>query len=146
MQPNFEKNLNRTCIICERQLFGRSDKVFCAIQCKNKYHSEVRKTTKTISAETLKIINKNWTILASLMTEKGEKVTIKKLTLQRLGFDFNTITNVILKNQYINFGIYNFNYYITKNEHVIIMKDKEQSEISPFIFKRRLQQFPLQTS
>ena len=79
------------------------------------------------------------------MTDQGEKIIVKKLTLQRLGFDFATITNIHQKNMFINFGIYNYTYYIGKNDNVIIFKDKEHSEISPFIFKRLLQRFPIQS-
>ncbi|MBI1835664.1 MAG: hypothetical protein HYR91_00210 [Flavobacteriia bacterium] len=134
---------NRTCLICEKAIFGRSDKIFCGIGCKNHYHSEVRKSTKTISSETLKIINKNWAILTSLMTKDYDEVIVKKLTVQRLGFDFETITSVHPNNSYINFGIYNYTYYITKNDKVVIMKNKEEKNVTPFLFKRLLRQFPV---
>ena len=135
---------NRTCIICETNIYGRSDKVFCGIDCKNKYHSEVRKTTKTVSAETIKLINKNWKILTNLMTDKGSQLTTKKLTLQRLGFSFDVATNVQSKFGYINLGIYNYTYYITKNDKVVVMLDKEETNITPFLFKRLLKQFPIE--
>ena len=145
MCKKLTNNLDRNCLICEKSIFGRADKVFCGIQCKNKYHSEVRRTTKSISSETFKILNRNWTIITNLMTDQVEKIIVKKLTLQRLGFDFSTITNIHQKNMFINFGIYNYTYYIGKNDNVIIFKDKEHSEISPFIFKRLLQRFPIQS-
>ncbi len=137
-------NSNRTCIICETNIYGRSDKVFCGIDCKNKYHSEVRKTTKTVSAETIKLINKNWKILTNLMTDKGCQLTTKKLTLQRLGFSFDVATNVHTKFGFINLGIYNYTYYITKNDKVVVMLEKEETNITPFLFKRLLKQFPLE--
>ncbi|MBI1836568.1 MAG: hypothetical protein HYR91_04815 [Flavobacteriia bacterium] len=133
----------RRCLVCEKSIHGRSDKIFCGINCKNHYHSEVRKITKTISAETVKIINKNWAILTSMMTKDYNQVTVKKLTLQRLGFDFGAITSVHSNHSFINFGIYNYIYYITKYDKVVIMRNKEESIITPFLFKRMLKQFPI---
>ncbi|MBI1838418.1 MAG: hypothetical protein HYR91_14240 [Flavobacteriia bacterium] len=135
---------NRKCLICEKAIFGRSDKIYCGINCKNHYHSEVRKTTKTISAETIKLIHKNWKILASIMTEKGNQVTTKKVTLQRLGFNFDVATSVHTKFGFYNLGIFNYTYYVTKNDTVIILQNKDESEITPFLFKRLLLQFPLE--
>lgn len=132
----------RTCIICEQTLFGRSDKVFCGITCKNKYHSEVRKSTKSVMAETNKIMNKNWLILSNLMTESTDRFVIKRLALERLGFNFQVISNVIDHNWRTVYGIYNFSYYVGNNNNIIVTQDKKQSLVSPYIFKRLLGQFP----
>lgn len=136
MRQNNSYQLDRGCLICKKQLFGRSDKIFCDIKCKNKYHSDVRKSTKNVQGETFKIINRNWAILAAFMSEKGNKVHVKKLALQEKKFDFNLVTNIQNKAGYINFGIFNYSYYVTKNDIVVITRDTKQSDISPYLFKR----------
>jgi len=77
----------RTCIVCEIEIYGRSDKVFCDIKCKNHYHAEIRKSAKTISAETIKALHKNWQILTSLIGGASDHLIINKLALARHGFD-----------------------------------------------------------
>lgn len=136
-------HLDRKCLICSKQLFGRIDKVFCDITCKNHYHSEIRRTTRTIMSETFKIINKNWQIITSLMTEKAYRFKTKKLTLQRLGFDFNTITSYNMQLNKITFGLYNYEFYFGQNDTITITRNKDHSSISPYLFKRLLNEYPL---
>jgi len=127
---------NRTCIICEKQLYGRSDKVFCDIHCKNKYHSEIRKTTRTVSAETLKMLQQNWVILAGLMTDNCDRFILKKVTLERLGFKFDTISHVESRGLQLRYSVFEFSYYFGHQGNVVVTKDIQQESVSPFLFKR----------
>ncbi len=85
---------HRQCVICNKQLIGRSDKRFCDIKCKNYYHSEVRKSLKTIASETMKVLAKNIIILEGIMGEEKNSCLIDRLALERLGFIFNYVTDV----------------------------------------------------
>lgn len=130
-----EKKSHRCCVICDAKLIGRSDKVFCGIQCKNKYHSEIRKTNKTFESETSKIITKNYLILAGVIS-KGSAASVKKIVLQRLGFNFDHVTQIKVKHTGILYYVYNFCYHFSKNGNIIIHTDAKQVSISPFLFKR----------
>lgn len=127
---------HRQCVICNKQLFGRSDKRFCDIKCKNYYHSEVRKSVKTISSETIKIITKNAVILEGIMGEKQNACLIDQLALERLGFRFGYVTDAEQKFGMIYYCVFGFNYRFIKQKRIEITIDKKLSNISPFIFKR----------
>ena len=127
---------HRQCVICNSQLIGRSDKRFCDITCKNKYHSEVRKSMKTIASETVKILTKNFTILSGIMGEKNNTVIIDKLALERLGFRFDYVSDAVNKSGIIHFGLFHFTYRFAHNKRVFINIDRERETISPFIFRR----------
>jgi len=126
----------RQCVICNSQLIGRSDKRFCDITCKNKYHSEVRRSMKTIQSETIKILTKNFVILSGVMGESKNAAIIDKLALERLGFRFNYVTDVENKSGIIHVGLFHFTYKFIHNKRVLITIDRERKTISPFIFKR----------
>lgn len=128
--------IRRQCVICNRQLVGRSDKRFCDIKCKNKYHGEVRKSMKTIQSETLKILTKNFVILSGVMGEQQNAAIIDKLALERLGFKFNYVSDAENKSGIIHFGVFHFTYQFIHNKRVLIKIDRERKTISPFIFKR----------
>ncbi len=84
----------RLCCVCDKPLYGRSDKVFCDIGCKNAYHSDVRKHTKSASAVNIKILRKNYIILCGLLGSPCDKYVIKKLKLKDLGFNFDVISGI----------------------------------------------------
>jgi predicted nucleic acid-binding Zn ribbon protein len=127
---------HRQCVICNKQLYGRSDKRFCDIKCKNYYHSEVRKSTKTITSETLKILSKNVVILYGILGEEKDSCLIDKLALERLGFHFNYVTDAESKYGVFHYSVFDFTYRIVKKKRVLITVDKKRKTVSPFIFKR----------
>ena len=127
---------NRTCIICEKFLFGRSDKVFCDIKCKNKYHAELAKNQKTIANETFKILAKNWTIISTLFGEETDELNINKIELARHGFDFTTVSGVEISANKTTFNVFEYTWFYKANNEIRITLNKEQAPISPFIFKR----------
>lgn len=128
-------NSHRQCVICNKQLIGRSDKRFCDIKCKNYYHSEVRKSTRTITSETLKILSKNVIILYGILGEEKDSCLIDKLALERLGFHFNYVTDAESKYGTIHYSV-DFTYRVVKKKRVLITIDRKRKTISPFIFKR----------
>lgn len=126
----------RQCVICNRKLIGRSDKRFCDIQCKNKYHAEVRKSMKTIRSETLRILTNNYVILSGVLGEEKNSCLIDKLALERLGFRFNYVTDAMNQYGIIYYGVFDLTYRAIKGKRILITIDKERQPISPFIFKR----------
>ncbi len=126
----------RHCIVCEKAIYGRSDKVFCDIRCKNKYHTELAKSQKTIAQETFKILAKNWAILSSLMSASADELHIDKVDLIRHGFDFNTVSGVDLSAKTIRFDVFEFTWCFQASQKIVITLNKKQTHIAPFLFKR----------
>ena len=136
----------RICCVCEKQIYGRSDKVFCDITCKNKYHASVRKHVKTVRKETIKILTKNYNILAYLIGKDSERFMVKKLELQRMGFDFDVISGLETNKFGIRMNVFEFSWYYSKNQNITVFRDKSQQEISPFVYKRWELNFPLNST
>jgi hypothetical protein len=132
----YNENHNRLCVICDSKLFGRSDKRFCSLECKNKYHSEIRKSTNTISNETMKILFRNHQILVELMGENCFKYQINKLVLQRKGFDFEVISAIEQNKFGFKLNVFDFSWYLSNHNTIVIYHNPKQNVISPYVYKR----------
>jgi hypothetical protein len=132
----------RVCVVCDSKLIGRSDKVFCGIKCKNKYHCEVRRSLITIDQETHKVLLKNYQILAGLMTDEKTNFIIDQTALQRKGFHFQFITSLETINNSHHFFIYDHSFEILKNKRISVTKSQDHAKVSPFLFKRWSRDFP----
>ena len=141
MENKIFKRETKKCCVCDKTLIGRSDKVFCDIQCKNKYHAEVRKHTQTAAAQTTKILNKNYVILCLLLGENCKRFKIKKLALETAGFNFNIISGLDKTTFGPKMKIYEFSWYYSTEDNIVVMRDNEQSPISPYIYKRWINHF-----
>lgn len=126
----------RKCCVCDKQLYGRSDKVFCDIHCKNQYHSDVRKHTKSAAAVSTKILYKNYEILCLLLGDNHDRYVIKKMELKKRFFNFDTITGMSSTRFGLKFDIFEFSWYYSTNDNIVILQDRGQSKISPFMYKR----------
>jgi hypothetical protein len=139
MDPKTAQNLKvdkRLCCVCDKPLIGRSDKVFCDINCKNKYHSEIRKHTKSAASVSSAIMYKNYQILCLLLGTNCSKYSISKKELQKRGFCFEVVSGITITPYGIKHELFEFSWYYSKNNQVIVKLDREQSIISPFMYKR----------
>lgn len=132
----------RTCAVCNGQLSGRSDKIYCDLKCKNKYHGQKRSEFRRVYAVYSKIAYNNAEILASLLQEVNDRLVISELELSRLGFNFNHVSSWKFKQGAMRYQIFNFSWYFGKHGKVIISKNPEMTDISPFIFKRWKFRYP----
>lgn len=124
------------CVICDSKLFGRSDKRFCTLKCKNKYHAELRKNNRSVSRETLKVLFKNYQVLTSLCAENCSRYKISKLVLQRKGFDFETVSGIEYNKNGLKLKVFNFFWYPGKNNVIVVGLNTRESPVSPFVYKR----------
>lgn len=132
-----QENLSvRKCCVCDSKLHGRSDKVFCNTSCKNKYHSSLRKHTKSVSVQTINKLNRNYQILCLLLGEDAERFSINKLELIRHGFHFEVVSGIESHKFGLKFSVYEFSFYLSKNQEVFVTRDTSQSPISPYVYKR----------
>lgn len=126
----------RICCVCDKPLIGRSDKVFCGIQCKNKYHSDVRKHTKSAANVNTKLLYKNYQILCLLLGDNCSKYSIHKRELEKSGFSFDVVSGVTHTPYGLKFELFEFSWYFSSKNQIIVRLDREQSQISPFMYKR----------
>ncbi len=131
-----KKALSRNCVICDAKLIGRSDKVYCSLECKNRYHSTVRKQFKSISSETVRILARNHHILVGLMSDKTNNFIIDRLALERLGFKLKYISGVTLINSAMTYFVFDYSYTLLTDNRIVVTASKDRKPMSPFIFKR----------
>ncbi len=135
ISEEIDKNL-RLCCVCDSKLFGRSDKVFCDITCKNKYHFELRKHNNLVSNVTIKILNKNYQILCFLTGKNCNKFKVSKLDLQSKGFNFEIVSGFDQSKFGFKVKIYEFSLYISAHNEITVIRNSQQTDISPFVYKR----------
>lgn len=126
----------RTCCVCDSKLHGRSDKVFCNYTCKNKYHSALRKHNKSVSAQTISKLNRNYQILCLLIGKNSDRFRIHRLELMRHGFQFDVISGVEVNQYGMKCQVYEFSWHMTQNQQIVVSRDIRQSQISPYVYKR----------
>lgn len=130
------KEESKGCVVCDSMLFGRSDKRFCSVKCKNHYHAHIRKSTKTVSKETIKELYKNYRILSSMIGRNCQKYEVSKLVLERKGFSFDVVSGMERNNFGYKLKVFNFSWYISHHSKVVIYHNPDENEISPFVYKR----------
>ncbi len=133
---NSLKVAQRLCCVCDKPYYGRSDKIYCDDHCRNRYHAELRKHTKTAAQVKTKIMYKNYAILCLLMAGKQGKIVIKKRELQKQLFDFDVVTGVTNSPLGLKFELFEFSYYFSSNYNVVIQQDTSEHKFSPFVYKR----------
>jgi len=90
----------RPCPICGKNIVGRSDKKFCSVGCKNKFHLP----SKHAKADSIKTINRflfqNFKIMENIFkNEKKKKLMVPRILLDKMGFNFNYCTGCYMNNK-----------------------------------------------
>ena len=82
------------CKVCDKELSGRKDKIFCSLQCKNEYHITIRAVTKSVASPLDKILHRNRSILLEIMGSKSHKKKVLRSELVKKKFQFKFIAFV----------------------------------------------------
>ena len=116
--------MKKKCKKCNTKIvYGRSDKIFCSIKCKNKYHKELRKKTNLVALEIDEILHRNRSILYELLGTTKSKLTIKRIILEKKKFRFQYHTHIHINNQHKTyFWIYDYAWMSFSNDSVLIVK------------------------
>jgi len=125
--------IKRTCVVCEKLIYGRSDKVFCSSNCKNRYHLTYKKEKKSAAFHIDSILTKNYQIIAGLMIPGTIQMRIAKLALDKAGFNSDYFTHLDQKG---NKCIYQFRLSSEENETLVIEASQNRKNHHPFIYER----------
>jgi predicted nucleic acid-binding Zn ribbon protein len=82
----------KNCLQCGTSFIGRSDKRFCADQCRALYNNNSRSKEERLISNVNKVLRKNRRILRSI-NPAGMSV-VRKEVLNELGFNFNYFTSL----------------------------------------------------
>lgn len=130
------------CPTCGGLVFGRRDKIFCALPCKNKHHSIARKQLKSRSNQSNKRIRRNATLLEGILGPKENAMTIHRDELIKRGFDIESCTKASLKGSHVVYELYGYRYYIRHDGYVIVKRNVKVSTFLPGFHERYLIEYP----
>ncbi len=112
-----------TCKICKKGLKGRKDKTFCSIECKNYYHTSLRKVTNEIAKELDEILHRNRSILLELLGKKTFRKKINRVVLAKKKFNFKYITHFHINSQgKMYHHIYDFAWMEFSDDEILIVR------------------------
>ena len=102
------------CLECGKEiLYGRTDKKFCSEECKNKYHNNRHKYSRSMHYKVLNGIEKNYDILNRLYRSRVLSIDIGDLVA--LGFRLDYATGYRKSNRHDEYHCFEYKYYITRN-------------------------------
>lgn len=113
------------CKMCKVEIQGRSDKEFCSIDCKNRYHSRLRAVTRKVTYKTDLILHRNRSILLEVIGKNLVQKKVHRKLLDRKKFNYSYITGIHTnKHGKIVYHVYDFSWLIFSDEEVLIIHKK----------------------
>ena len=117
----------RKCKICKTEFRGRSDKLFCSIDCKNEYHVKLRNVTRGATHKVDTILHRNRSILLEIMGKNATQKKTHRMHLDQKNFNFGYITGMHTNVQgKLVHHVYDFSWIIFSDEEVLIRRKKTQ--------------------
>lgn len=86
-----------SCLECGTIFYGRTNKVFCCEACKNRYHNRKYQETRNVKLRIRHILEKNYTILSGLVSDKISSIGRDELMLK--GFNPEYVTGCMRMNK-----------------------------------------------
>lgn len=114
------------CKMCKKEMVGRSDKIFCGVQCKNHYHQKLRAVTRDQAFALDRILHRNRSILLEVLGKKITKLKVKRMVLVEKGFDWKYHTHYHLNSQgKIMHYVYDFGWMEFSDDYILIVRTKQ---------------------
>ena len=114
----------KTCLNCEDEIKGRTDKKFCSDYCRNQYNNSLNRDANNYVRNVNNILRKNRRILSDL--NPAGKVKIHKNKLSEQGFNFNYFTSIYkTKTGKTYFFCYEQGYLSLDKEFFVLVRKKD---------------------
>lgn len=112
------------CERCGTAFYGRSDKRFCSLTCKNRASVRRRKTTRAAVQEVDGYLHRNREILEFLMGNSSKEVFERSL-LTRTGFRWEFLTGIYRNREgKIYHLVYEFAWMEFSDQRVLVVRKK----------------------
>jgi len=108
-----EENNDARCPQCGKLLeYGRVDRRFCSVACKNLWHNRLRYPAREKEIKrVLRILNNNRDVLDKLL--KLEITNLDRVSLEHLGFNVNYFTSMYRYRNYFVYTCLDIRYELT---------------------------------
>ncbi|MES2006249.1 MAG: hypothetical protein V4450_17150 [Bacteroidota bacterium] len=115
----------KTCLSCQQQLRGRSDKKFCNDYCRNTHHNQLNSEGNGYVRNINHCLQKNRRILENIVHASGRMVRSSRQSLLQKGFSFLYFTQChTTKKGSQSYFCYEYGYRLFGKDHVLVMKRK----------------------
>ena len=111
----YKESLSRgLCLECGSRIeYGRSDKIFCSTQCRNKHHNGELSQLRHRRNSIIKVLDMNYHILENLL--KHDIASVDVIELGRLGFNTNYATSWRKWRNHIEYACFDIRYYLSSS-------------------------------
>ena len=123
IKNNLPQN-TRKCRACSNGVFGRSNKVFCSIKCKNFYHKNLRYKSIKAAIRINEYLKRNHGILLEILGKnvKQAKVYRNLLEDKRFRFKYHTHSHVNSRGKRMNY-IYNLAWMEFSDDEILVVRN-----------------------
>jgi hypothetical protein len=115
------------CKVCDKEITGRKDKIFCSLKCKNDYHVTLRKVTIDTAYPLDRILHRNRSILLEIMGPRANKKIIMRSELVKKKFQFKYLTHFSINSKGKTYShVYDFAWMDFSDDEVLIVRQRKQ--------------------
>lgn len=114
--------MQRTCIQCNKGFYGRSDKKFCSLKCKNEQSNEKRKLPYELIRQVHNTLKQNYNILRKYYIGKAIKVPQEQLLKDGFNFQYFTQGYTNTKGEHYRY-CYDLGYLCLDEHQVLIVRN-----------------------
>jgi hypothetical protein len=116
---------SKTCLFCNSEITGRTDKIYCDAHCKSSYqYQQIKNEKPKFYAKVDKQLKQNRKLLK--LYNKAGKATVRSQTLLKMGFNPNFFTHYWKnKNGQVYLFVYEFGFLKTtekQTEKYVLIK------------------------
>ncbi|MEL6636527.1 MAG: hypothetical protein AAFR05_07235 [Bacteroidota bacterium] len=117
----------KACPICAKPIVGRSDKKFCSLACKNKFHHPAQNQQGNLVKTVNRFLLQNFQIMEGIFREeKKNKLMIPRMVLDQMGFHFNYCTGCYLNRQgKLYHYVYNYAWMAFSNQELMLLRQRK---------------------
>jgi predicted nucleic acid-binding Zn ribbon protein len=111
------------CKICSKIIYGRTDKKFCSLKCKNYYHTNLRRVTELEVKQIDTILHRNRSILLEILGKTKKQVKIDRIILDKKKSNFKYHTHTTINSvgkTYVY--VYDFAYMSFSDNEILIVR------------------------
>lgn len=113
--------MKKVCKICGQEFTGRSNKIFCSVNCKNRYHSALRSNTEKAVRAIDKMLHRNRSILLEIMGKNNTQLKVDRKTLEDKKFTFKYHTHFHINKQgKMYYYVYDFSWMEFSDDQILI--------------------------
>lgn len=119
-------NDKRKCIMCKKNLAGRSDKKYCSLECKNTYSQRLRAVTQQATLKVDGILHRNRSILLEILGKNKSQIKVDRRLLDRKNFKYDYITGYYVNSKDKTYHyVYDFSWMIFSDREILINRRRQ---------------------